>query len=684
VSTGVRAPAADYLCTGGGAANLTINLSGASSATFTSANHNLGNCNNIFDGPANFTVNGSRVCSGIPIGDPGGNTRVVPVSPSGVTSWSCGTVPPGGICNSSNGTVYVPAGQSMTITANYGTPPADPKGFHDSSTCSVINGWTCDPDNYNLPLSVHFYEGPGFTTFVGATTANVTREAAVGAECGGNSAHGFNFTPPASLFDGNQHAIYAYPINIDASGNPTGNNPPLGGTPKTLGPCGYSASGLVYVDKDNNGSFDAAIDSPYSGEASSIVICQGNQPNGCATPYETLTTSTANGTFTTDGTTPLVPGSYTLLLSLPAGYQAVSPRPPIALITVGGAGSGYTCSPAANCDANGNVQNINFGIANSFPWMQVTGGDATGQYISDPTTTTRGGFADPIPENPAYTTPYVLLPGSGGTPGLLAAGSGTIDLGELGGQVSGPAWNWTVGGFSGYSYNLPTSGATKTSYGNLNYIVKQSHLATTSLTNLAGCSNLANCRLPASFPAGTTIFTADGDVTISNPTSYVFPTDSKYVFLINGKLNIKTKILVPNGSFVLFSSSDDINIDPSVGESNLQYACQPSTVAGGISSHCDLEGYYSTDKSFNLESYDSSGTGQNCSTGNSDLKLNAAGSIVVNAVTSNNGSLSYQTRSLCTGNVGSPVFTVAERPDFILSYPTFLMTTRRYWQEVAP
>ena len=43
---------------GGGSANLTINLNGASSATFTSASHSLGYCNDIFNGPANFTVNG--------------------------------------------------------------------------------------------------------------------------------------------------------------------------------------------------------------------------------------------------------------------------------------------------------------------------------------------------------------------------------------------------------------------------------------------------------------------------------------------------------------------------------------------------------------------------------------------------------------------------------------------------
>jgi len=362
-----------------------------------------------------------------------------------------------------NGQIACTQGPSAPIACS--GPPCDqvPKGFHDGSTCSVVNGWTCDPDNYSLPLAVHFYEGPGFTNFVGATTANVTREAAVGAECGGNSAHGFNFTPPSSLIDGNTHSIWAYPINIDSSGNPTGYNPSLLGTPKTLGPCGYSAGGLVYIDKNKNGIFDAAIDSPYSGSAS-ITICQGNQPGGCTSPYETLTTSTANGTFANAGV--LSEGAYTAILTVPSGYQATSPKPPIAVFTVGN-----NCAPAGNCNA-GNVSNLNFGITNSFPWIQAIGGYVTGNFISNPT---GGGFTDAIPSSTSVAAgacsvngAYALAPGAGGTHGLIHLGARGASFGQ--GQEAA-AQSWLVGGLGGgnypYVYNMPLSHQARTAYTNL-------------------------------------------------------------------------------------------------------------------------------------------------------------------------------------------------------------------------
>ena len=109
-------------------------------------------------------------------------------------------------------------------------PPAvnNPTGYHDGSDCSVSSGWTCDADDYNSPIDVHFYEGG---TFLGAVTANQTRSDLPGAGvCGGTSNHGFAFATPDSLKDGNVHNITAYAINI-GSGN---TNPVLGNSPKTI------------------------------------------------------------------------------------------------------------------------------------------------------------------------------------------------------------------------------------------------------------------------------------------------------------------------------------------------------------------------------------------------------------------------------------------------------------------
>lgn len=113
------------------------------------------------------------------------------------------------------------------------TAKANPIGYFDGADCSYgFSGWACDADNYVQPLAVHFYAdgqaGSG-GKFVGAVTANLTREKAVGNLCGGNASHGFSFDTPAGLKDGKKHTIYAYAINI-----PQGVNPLLGTNAKVI------------------------------------------------------------------------------------------------------------------------------------------------------------------------------------------------------------------------------------------------------------------------------------------------------------------------------------------------------------------------------------------------------------------------------------------------------------------
>lgn len=72
----------------------------------------------------------------------------------------------GAVCRTDCGTT-VPTGNS-------------PSGWHDYSDCNISTGWACDADNYATPLEIHFYkDGPsgGGGTYIGSTTANVTREA---------------------------------------------------------------------------------------------------------------------------------------------------------------------------------------------------------------------------------------------------------------------------------------------------------------------------------------------------------------------------------------------------------------------------------------------------------------------------------------------------------------------------
>ncbi|MDO8638087.1 MAG: NBR1-Ig-like domain-containing protein [Candidatus Daviesbacteria bacterium] len=147
---------------------------------------------------------------------------------------------------------------------------ADPGGWLDAADCSSFRGWTCDADNYNQSIDVHFYaNGPagGGGSFAGAMTANETSDAGVKAACGNsNVGHRFTFITPDSLKDGQNHSIYAYGINI-----PSGNNPQLSGSPKTINCVGRNAQYIsqscppstmtpnqtasVSVTMKNNGNF---------------------------------------------------------------------------------------------------------------------------------------------------------------------------------------------------------------------------------------------------------------------------------------------------------------------------------------------------------------------------------------------------------------------------------------------
>ncbi len=100
------------------------------------------------------------------------------------------------------------------------TPPGGganlPFGFHDSATCEAFSGWTCDEDNnYRNSVNVEFYaDSPaGEGTLIGSTVADLPRESAVGAECGGITNHGFKFTTPESVKSGENRPIYAYAVD---------------------------------------------------------------------------------------------------------------------------------------------------------------------------------------------------------------------------------------------------------------------------------------------------------------------------------------------------------------------------------------------------------------------------------------------------------------------------------------
>ena len=90
-----------------------------------------------------------------------------------------------------------------------------PIGRHDSADCNYITGWACDPDNYNTPLNVKFYEGAvGSGILIGSVTANQARTD-IASSCGSNPNHGFSFATPASLRTNTNKNIYVYAVDTN-------------------------------------------------------------------------------------------------------------------------------------------------------------------------------------------------------------------------------------------------------------------------------------------------------------------------------------------------------------------------------------------------------------------------------------------------------------------------------------
>ncbi len=614
------------------------------------------NGNGVYDGPGPEGYNGAQIIlnettnTGLPVSTPqntsnlGGNWgfglyegSYIHATYSNYTnvsvSLTISTIPAGYVLSPSS-PVSVTVNPSVDTRVDWKLVRTAPKGFHDNSDCSVSGGWTCDPDNYSQALDVHFYDGPGFTTFIGAVTANQTREPAVGAECGGNSNHGFTFTTPASVKDGTNHSIYAYPINIGAG---AGYNPLLGGSPRSIS-CSITntISGSVFVDANGDGRKNVG-ESNYTG---AITITSSGTGD--------IGTYPSPGSFLISNAQP---GLRTISYgNLPAGYRLTYPingPPPSFRVRVG-----PSCDNGGSLDAicsGGNITNLNFGITiNASPWIQATGGNIR----------IDSGINDQIPSNadPLCGGAYMSLPGNGGQPGIVHSGARSASFGN--GQASANPYNWVVSAPDGQKYTPPTPNTVRTSY---NYLLSNaSQLALTINDLTAQCSGgLSNCNLSANIPTG--VYKADGNVTLTNA-NYTFPASRNIVILVNGNLTFGGKVHVPSGSTAMFSVSGDIHVDKGVGE------------ATNTSSLSDLEGIFSADKNFIVEGNNS------CSVG-VDLRLNIAGNVISNAAYGG-GSFVNQ-RNLCLGNI-CPSVSFTQRLDLIINLPPLLRAPNYIWKEVAP
>ena len=121
--------------------------------------------------------------------------------------------------------------EGTTFTWDFFVNNRNPIGYHDSSSCDVSTGWTCDEGNFSEHILVDFWEGndPNNLNYIGQTVANLESEVGVNNACGGTSAHRFRFPTPAAAKTGAETSIYAFGINIGA-----GNNVLLTESPKTI------------------------------------------------------------------------------------------------------------------------------------------------------------------------------------------------------------------------------------------------------------------------------------------------------------------------------------------------------------------------------------------------------------------------------------------------------------------
>jgi hypothetical protein len=261
---------------------------------------------------------------------------------------------------------------------------------------------------------------------------------------------------------------------------------------------------------------------------------------------------------------------------------------------------------------------------------------------------------------------YTSRIGSGNpsTPGILFTGDNNFDFGMGNSSVE----DWIIGGGTYPDlFNPYNTTNLRTSYSSIQSILRQNKVNPISITDLSGCTNLNNCQLNPSV-ATEEAYISNGDLTI---TAFNFPGggDKRVVFLIDGNLQINTSITgIPQGSSVVFIARGNITVAPTVGK----------LISSGptCNSSADLEGFFSADGDFTIESNSS------CQT-TPDRMLIIEGVVVANGALG--GGEVDNERDLCrVNNLSLPTYVIRERPDMLINFPDAIRPYTYLWQEVAP
>lgn len=284
--------------------------------------------------------------------------------------------------------------------------------------------------------------------------------------------------------------------------------------------------------------------------------------------------------------------------------------------------------------SSGNIVDLNFGISNSAPWMQIGCGDVR---MDD-------GVDNPLPVGQTM----IALNSSCADPGIVFTGETTASFGS--GQASSS--DQIVGG-SSYPETYTMTGGIYTSYNNL---LAKALASDTQPIDLATICTLNDCTLPADLPHG--VYWAKSSLNLN---AFTFPIDQNYVVLVDGDLTFKGNVLTPagNNSSVIFSTSGNIIVPDEVG-------------SPAVSTTANLSGLFSADKSFIMEG------NNDCA----DLRLNMEGAVIVNAAL-NGGSL-QNNRDLCNANATSPTLQITQRLDYVLNIPEFVKDQVITSEETAP
>ena len=404
----------------------------------------------------------------------------------------------------------------------------------------------------------------------------------------------------------------------------------------------FSISGRVFIDNNGNGIYESTQgDEPWLGQPE-VTFNNDSRP----------VTKNANGTYSIQN---LASGTYSVGFVPPTGYIMVHPKPPSYSVKPGINCQPSSATPGGVCNGN-DIEDLNFAITQSQSWLQGYGLDLRfdkGLTNSMPQTANAscGGGA------------FVSAPASGTTPGLVFSGQLINPRGNFGqGQASAPPYNWLVGG----TYQETYSGAGSilaTNFDQVKAKLKGSSIIPKPLKGaVAGCSDLASCTLTG-LPQG--VYEAAGDVTLN---AWTVPANTRYVILVGGTLRINGIITVPRNqkAFLTFIVKGDIIVTANVGGVPAPTSCPAPDVS-------QLDGFYSTDKSFILQS------ASDCTT---ERMLSMQGALVVNA--RRGGGTFQNNRDLCGNNAFVPSFTIRERLDMILNTPEVLKTQNFLYQEVAP